>query len=277
MKRCPSGAVLPAASKCVNLYGTSNVTTVDGTQKEKTTVYITLTGTSEKAASKSDTSRVKLNGALQLPAELKSSMSIATASSRRLSNGRKLTETKQVLAFTVENTGKSSVSPSAVGEQLKQMVTSSNPELTKAMSSVGGIDAQAGVNVDQSSTKVVTRAQAAKDKRAAQAGITTLTTTTAEATTAAATTAAGTTAAGTTAAGTTAAGTTAAGTTAAGTTTSENVGSTTSGMSGTSEVTSTTTLDATTGEEGGQIPSSARGSLASSFSALGLLAVVIFA
>eukprot|EP00437_Effrenium_voratum_P054338 CAMPEP_0181526132 /NCGR_PEP_ID=MMETSP1110-20121109/69328_1 /TAXON_ID=174948 /ORGANISM="Symbiodinium sp., Strain CCMP421" /LENGTH=55 /DNA_ID=CAMNT_0023656963 /DNA_START=23 /DNA_END=187 /DNA_ORIENTATION=- len=55
-------------------------------------------------------------------------MSIATASSRRLSNGRKLTETKQVLAFTVENTGKSSVSPSAVGEQLKQMVTSSNPE-----------------------------------------------------------------------------------------------------------------------------------------------------
>ena len=40
--------------------------------------------------------------------------------------------------------GKSSVSPSAVGEQLKQMVTSSNPELTKAMSSVGGIDAQAG-------------------------------------------------------------------------------------------------------------------------------------
>lgn len=30
---------------------------------------------------------------------------------------------------------------------------------------------QAGVNVDQSSTKVVTRAQAAKDKRAAQAGV----------------------------------------------------------------------------------------------------------
>ncbi|CAJ1413767.1 unnamed protein product, partial [Effrenium voratum] len=177
MKRCPSGAVLPAASKCVNLYGTSNATAVDATQKETTTVYITLTGTSDKAAANSDTSRIKLNSALQLPADLVSTMSIATASSRRLS-GRQLAEAKPILAFTVSNTGKSSVSPSAVGEQLKQMVTSSNPELTKAVNSVGSIDAKAGVNVDQSSKKVVTRTQTAKDKRAAQAGITTVAATT---------------------------------------------------------------------------------------------------
>eukprot|EP00913_Durusdinium_trenchii_P026819 g25156.t1 len=104
-----------------------------------------MSSLSADAKKNAETARVKINSVLQIPSGLKTTLAVKTAT--------RLSASIYSIVFY-------------------------NPSLTKAVSTVGVINAQAGVNLEISSTALQSRSQAAKAAKAAQAGVTTRSTTT---------------------------------------------------------------------------------------------------
>jgi len=177
MKRCPSGATIAVDTTCVNLYGTAGSTRrlqSTSAQRETCNAIITMTSLRSDAKSKAETVRVKMNSVLQIPSSLKTSLAIKSAATTRRLEGRKLSGTASTMIFYIDNQGiASSATPAQVCEQLKKMVKSSSPSLTSAVSEAGVINAQAGVNMEISSSTMQSRSQAAVAQREKKAGVTT--------------------------------------------------------------------------------------------------------
>ncbi|CAL1131607.1 unnamed protein product, partial [Cladocopium goreaui] len=200
MKRCPSGAVIAVDTTCVNKYAATSgggrrlskrrlSTTA---QRETCSAIITMSSLRADAVSKAETVRVKMNSVLQMPSSLKTTLTIKSSTSRRLDRkfSRRLSTAAGTMIFYIDNQGiASSVTPGQVCEELKKMVKSSSPALTSAVSAVGVIDSQAGVNLETSSATLQSRSAAAVNQKNEKAGITTrLPTTTTTTTTSTSTT-----------------------------------------------------------------------------------------
>lgn len=182
MKKCLSGATISVDTTCMNLYATATTQNrrLDSSTatRETCNAIVTMSSLSADAKKNAETARVKINSVLQIPSGLKTTLAVKTAT-RRLKEQERALNSGGTVIYGIDNQGvATSVSPSQVCEQLKKMVKSSNPSLTKAVSTVGVINAQAGVNLEISSTALQSRSQAAKAAKAAQAGVTTRSTTT---------------------------------------------------------------------------------------------------
>ncbi|CAK8996318.1 Uncharacterized protein SCF082_LOCUS4737, partial [Durusdinium trenchii] len=233
MKNCLSGATISVKTACMNLYATGTntrrLTSSSTATRETCNAIVTMTSLGADATKNAETARVRVNSVLQIPSGLKTTLAVKAAT-RRLKEKERALNSGGTIIYGIDNQGfATSVSPSQVCEQLKKMVKSSNPSLTEAVSGVGVINAQAGVNLEISSTALQSRSQAAKDVKAAQAGVTTRTTTTTTTTTAETTT---TTTAETTTTTTAETTTTGTGTTSTTTTTQGGADSTTTTTTG---------------------------------------------
>ncbi|CAE8594683.1 unnamed protein product [Polarella glacialis] len=172
MKNCPSGAVISAGEQCVDLYGLGNkngsaAAAVNGSTVQKATLTFTLTGVGGSGtAAKAGNANVAVTSALQLPATLKSSLSVMVGTSS--GSGRRLAAGSAIVVMEVENQGATGVSPQQAADQLKKMVQSGDTKLSKAMSDLGSVDAEAGVSVTSATKTVETRAAAAVSLKAAK-------------------------------------------------------------------------------------------------------------
>ncbi|CAJ1429530.1 unnamed protein product [Effrenium voratum] len=188
MKKCTSGSTIPAWKPCKDFYNTakSNSSAVGAGKKESSQVL------SNGALGSSEDVRVMMNAEVYLPTGCESSLDIKTSKSNRRLKGRKLQTTGgAVLKFTVSNQGATSVSPTAVAEQLKQQVKRQSPGMKTALTQLGTVDEKAAVAMSSQTTTVRTRAAAVQEKNLAALGVTTTTTTTTtQSTTTGATTAA---------------------------------------------------------------------------------------
>jgi len=177
MKRCPSGASIALDTTCVNLYttgGGNRRLSTSSAQRETCNAIITMSSLRPDAKSKAETVRVKMNSVLQIPSSLKTTLAIKSASTLRRLDGRKLSSTASSMIFHIDDQGiATSATPAQVCEQLKKMVKSSSPSLTSAVSAVGEINAQAGVNMELSSNTMQSRSQAAIVQKEQKAGVTT--------------------------------------------------------------------------------------------------------
>eukprot|EP00913_Durusdinium_trenchii_P035060 g32797.t1 len=241
MKNCLSGATISVKTACMNLYATGTntrrLTSSSTATRETCNAIVTMTSLGADATKNAETARVRVNSVLQIPSGLKTTLAVKAAT-RRLKEKERALNSGGTIIYGIDNQGErwerheSSIEQerkSFVCEQLKKMVKSSNPSLTEAVSGVGVINAQAGVNLEISSTALQSRSQAAKDVKAAQAGVTTRTTTTTTTTTAETTT---TTTAETTTTTTAETTTTGTGTTSTTTTTQGGADSTTTTTTG---------------------------------------------
>lgn len=162
-KVCPSGAVISAAATCVDLYGlsgsntsASSLSVAAGTSETSTVVWAMKSGASTSSlAGLSSNLASSMGSALQLPPSLSCSVNLISAGSRRLQSSGTV---RAVL--TIQNMGSSAVSPSAVATQATNMLTTNNPQLTKATSVVGTVDASAGISAATTAKTVTTRAEA---------------------------------------------------------------------------------------------------------------------
>jgi len=189
MKRCPNGAAVAVDTTCVNLYayaqfaaslnegrGGRRMSEVQTAQRQTCNAIITMSSVRSDAKSKAETVRVKMNSVLQMPNTLTTSLAIKeSTTTRRLDKfaGRQLSGSTSTMVFLIDNQGvMGSVTPEQVCEQLKQMVKSSNPSLTKAVSAVGVMNSKAGVNLELTSTALKSRSQTSATSTTSGSGTT---------------------------------------------------------------------------------------------------------
>eukprot|EP00931_Biecheleriopsis_adriatica_P079800 TRINITY_DN5314_c0_g1_i2.p1 TRINITY_DN5314_c0_g1~~TRINITY_DN5314_c0_g1_i2.p1 ORF type:complete len:1870 (+),score=322.07 TRINITY_DN5314_c0_g1_i2:319-5610(+) len=181
--KCPSGAVVPTSSGCKDLYPSANRTR-DKSKKQTSEIIVTLSDTKKDAAGKVDSVGAGFAGVVQAPG-IDSTVTVKTGSS---SSARRLQQSSSAkVVIKIEETGSGgSVSPQDVAEVAKSKVRSKSPDMLKALSSLGNVDAAAGVSIATTEEVVVDRKTASAQqiqKGLIVAGIIKTTTTTSKAAT----------------------------------------------------------------------------------------------